>query len=98
MSLRSSLARACCGVVGTALGVRTPGQAFALQWAIGKAWFHHETPVSDPKDPFCEGGVGYGGGGLIQSRVSSQKQGKALRAGTAWPEGKGEEAICPIFC
>lgn len=79
MSLRSSLARACCGVVGTALGVRTPGQAFALQWAIGKAWFHHETPVSDPKDPFCEGGVGWGWPYPVKGVISEAREGSKGR-------------------
>lgn len=41
-------------------------------------------------------GVGWGGpdGGPLQSGVSSQRQGKVLCAGAAWPEVWGEEAIC----
>lgn len=97
MSLRGSLARACCGVVGgTALGVRTPGQAFTCNGPLGDSMVPlRDSPVTDPKDLFWEGAVGWGVGGLIQSRMSSQKGPKGR---AAWPEGKGEEAICPIFC
>lgn len=53
---------------------------------------------TDPGHPFCGGAVGWGGGGPIQSKVPSQRQGEVLGAGPAWPEGGGEEAIRPIFC
>lgn len=62
-------------VGGTALGVWMPGQAFALQWAIGKTWFHYETPVTDPKDPFCDGGVGWGWPQPVKRVISEARKG-----------------------